>query len=497
VKTKGMRHQIVGLRRMIDRKFYGLFLDMGTGKTWMFLADAERLYAAGKIDGLLVIAPKGVHTNWIRREVPKHLGDDHVIARAYSSGMGKQETEHVKQIFRVRDDGEQAPLRILAINYDALITKDGLAFAKSFLRATKAMIVLDESTRIKGIKNRRTEAVMQLKPLSVYRRIASGMPITNAPPDIFAQMEFLEEGRLGTSSYRAFVAEYSQLLPPSHPMIKKMIQKNPRIAFAQIVERDKITNKPIYRNLEKLQALLQRDSYRVLKSECLDLPSKVYKNHYFNLSRDQRAAYRTMEKEFRIMLDDDEFETVAKLNSITKLQQITSGFVIHKDRSLHYVAQDNPRLDAMVEIDQSIDGKYIVWATFSEEIRAVAAALRKAGRKVVEYHGKITSNKAREAAVDDFQEGDADVFIGHPGAGGIGLTLTAARAVVYYSNSYNLEYRIQSEDRAHRIGQKRSVVYIDLVAENTIDEVIAASLQHKENIATLILNPAKLFKMAA
>lgn len=511
VKTAGMSQQLEALRLMAGREYFALFMEQGTGKTWTLLADAERLYAAGHIDALLVIAPNGVHTNWVRREIPEHLDCEH-IAKVWRSGLGKRALKKIEAILTPREPGEIVPLRILAMHIDSMNTRDGFEFALRFLRATRAAVVVDESGRIKNLDALRTRRVIQLKPLAPFRRIATGTPITKAPLDVFAQMEFLAEGLLGTTSYRAFVAEYADLAPLAEAMetIKKIragrpttneeraalnrigyqmrnkLERNPRMAFSQIVERDE-EGQPRWRNLEKLQRLLAPHSYRVLKKDCLDLPEKIYKTHFFALTPKQLEAYELLRDELRIEAKElDEPMPVQRLAALVKLQQITSGFVMVPSIGLRYVSDDNPRLAALVDMIEDIDGKIIVWARFKEEIAQVARELREAGRNVVEYHGAIGKDE-REAAIDSMQNGDADVFVGNAQSGGIGITLTAAATVIYYSNDFNYETRAQSEDRAHRIGQTRNVEYIDLVATETIDEDIAKSLQRKKLLAETIL----------
>jgi len=484
MKTKGMSHQIEALRTMESREYFALLMEQGTGKTWTILADTERLYAQGEIDALFVVAPKGVHTNWIYREIPEHM-DIPVISRAWRSGAGKRYMAKMEDLFKPREHGEIVPLRVLSMNIDALITKDGFAFAQRFLNATNALFAIDESSRIKNIDTGRNKQVMKLQHMAKYRRIATGTPITNAPVDIFGQFEFLSSGLLGTTSYRAFVAEYAELMSNEHPMMKNLIQRNPRAAQAQIIARNP-DGSPRWRNLDKLQKLIQPHSFRVLKRDCLNLPEKIYKNHYFELDTKQLRAYELMKDEFRLELNGEQIP-VSALAALVKMQQITSGFtMLPGTGDLVYVSDKNPRLAALLELIQDIDGQFIIWARFIEEIKTVARALREAGLRVVEYYGEI-KDAAREIAVDSFQRGEVDVFIGQPKAGGIGLTLTNAETVIYYSNDFNSETRKQSEDRAHRIGTKKNVVYIDIVAENTIDESIARALQRKENLAATIL----------
>lgn len=492
-----MKQQLEALRRMNGRKGYGLLMEQGTGKTWTLLADAERLYATGAIDALLVIAPKGVHTNWVRREIPAHMDVPH-IARAWRSGAGKRELARLEELFSPRELGEQNPMRIFAINIDALNTGPGLKFAQRFLRATRAMIVVDESSRIKTPNSRRTQAVMALRQLAEYARIATGTPITNAPMDIFAQLEFLESGLLGTTSFRSFTAEYAELVDltdvtdEDYFRNSRMLKNNPRLAHAQLVKKD-ADGAPRWRNLDKLQRLLEPHTYRVLKRDCLDLPEKIFQTHYFELEPQQQRAYALMQEEHRVELVEGEILSVSKLAAIGKLQQITSGFVLQEDNEPHYVSEGNPRLSALLDVIEDAPGKVIVWAKFKEELRAIAAALRADKHEVVEYHGGI-GREDRELAVDAFQHGTARVFVGQPRSGGIGLTLTAAESVIYYSNEYSLETRLQSEDRAHRIGTTRHVVYTDLVATDTIDERIAAVLQRKASVAATILGDGKVLQ---
>ena len=490
MKTQGMKHQLEYLRRAEGREYYALFMEQGTGKTWSILADAERLYAAGRIDALFVLAPNGVHTNWTRREIPEHL-DAACIARAWRSGAGKREAARMEELFTPREHGGVVPLRVLAMNIDALVSDKAFKFAARFLNATRAMIVVDESTRIKNPNATRSERARQLRALAEYARIASGRPNPQSPLDFFGQMEFLRSGLLGTTSYRAFVAEFAELVSMDDPAMKRMVAKNPRTAFAQIVAKDEDTGAPKFRNLGKLQRMIEPHAYRVLKRDCLDLPPKVYQQAYFDLAPAQRRAYGLMKEECRIVLDGQE-TPVRRLGALTKLQQITSGFVL-LDGEVHRPPQlaDNPRLDALLELVEDDDAPMIVWARFREELRMIADALRKAGRRVVEYHGGVNVAD-REAAVDAMQSGEADCFVGQPQAGGIGLTLTRAEWTVYYSNDFNLETRIQSEDRNHRKGTTASVRYVDLIARNTIDEAITRSLQRKERLGATLLGDRKL-----
>jgi SNF2 family DNA or RNA helicase len=395
------------------------------------------------------------------------------------------------ELFTARPRGGITPLRVLSMNIDAIVSDKAFKFAVRFLNATRAMIAVDESTRIKNPKSARFERAHQLRQLAEYARIMSGRPNPQSPLDFFGQMEFMRAGLLGTSSYRAFVAEYAVLVDMESHEMKRVVARNPRAAFAQIVSKDEETGAPRYRNLEKLQALIAPHTFRVLKKDCLDLPDKVYQQVFFELAPAQRKAYALMDEEKRLLLDGNE-TPVRRLGAMTKLQQITSGFVLLDGEVLRPPQlKENPRLDALMELIEDDDAPVIVWARFREELRVIAEALRAAGRRVVEYHGGV-STKDRDAAVDAFQSGEVDAFVGQPQAGGIGLTLTRAEWTVYYSNDFNLETRLQSEDRNHRIGTKKSIRYIDLVARATLDEAITRSLQRKERLSAALLGDRAL-----
>jgi SNF2 family DNA or RNA helicase len=479
LKTTPMSHQVIGREKLADHPIFMLACEQGTGKTWMLLADAEDRFVTEEIEAVFVLAPKGVHTNWVRREIIAHLEQPHQSAY-YLAGGGKRRAAAIANLFKPQEDGRK--LRVLTMNIDAINFKEGYQLAEKFLRTFKCVAIVDESSRIKNPNAERTRRAIRLGAYAKIRRVASGTPITNSPIDIFAQFEFLKPGLLGTTSYRAFVAEYAQLLPPDHHLMQSIAKKTRHTP--QIVARD-YKGKPIWRNLDKLQRLIDPYIYRVLKKDCLDLPEKIYQTFYFELSASQRRVYDRMQEEMQLEIIEGKIDTFNALTKLGKLRQITSGFVMTAAGT--HLMHDNPRMDALIELLQDVEGQFIVWAVYREEIAQIAAAFAANGIEAVEYHGGV-SNSHREYAVDAFQKGEVRAFIGQPHSGGIGLTLTAATTAIYYSNDFSLEARLQSEDRCHRIGTTEHVVYIDLVAADTIDEQIATSLQRKQDVASTILD---------
>lgn len=497
MKTEGMKHQLIGAELSARRSYFGYLMEQGTGKTWLDIHDGEFQFGRGKIDAWLVVAPNGVHTNWTRIELPTHMSAPH-LAMAWRTGMGVREMKVLENILKPQGD----KLRILAMSYDAVNTPKGFAFAKKFLESARiaAKMSCDESQKIKTHDSKRTLKVLQLSAFPLVRRILSGTPITLNPGDAFSQLQFLKDGLAGTDNYRAFFSEYAQLLDAKNPttesdwQYRKAIEKNPRMAFALRVATDDITGRPIYKNLDKLAAIIQKHAYRVLKKDCLDLPPKVYTTRHYELGAKQMAAYRLMEDELRILLESGDLLPVHRLAALVKLQQITSGFVMIPGRETPmFVADDNPRLELLKEVLEDIEGKVIIWARFKEELAIIAQYLRQAygPNSVVEYHGSI-KHAQRAENVDIFQKGEARFFLGNAQAGGTGLTLTAAETTVYYSNSYNNGDRMQSEDRNHRKGTVNKVLYIDLACSGTVDETVARSLQVKSDIARAILDERNL-----
>lgn len=492
-RTKPFKHQAACLREYGPRAAFALLAEMGTGKTWIIISNVSELWAKGECDALLVLAPNGVHENWTRIELPKHMPTGvEWTATAWTASQKKSDIQRLKAIVQ-----PSSALRILTMNWEALQTKRGREMAEQFCKsASHLMIACDESDNIKNPAAERTKALFKLRPYSRWRRIMTGTPIDGTPFSAFAQYNFLDPSILKTTSYTTFKATYAEMLQPGNPLLTAIITKNKLRFVPQVVARD-AANHPKYRDLDKLRALINPHSFRVLKSECLDLPKKVYKSIIFEMTPKQAAIYKKAEDECRLEyeLDSTPFN---KLAIATKLSQITSGYYIHpKADEPVRIPGGNPKMDITVERAQAILGmgkKLIIWARYTIQIEDIVLALRHAGiTEVVQYYGAIKKS-ARAEAIDDFERGPAKIFVGNQQAGGSGITLVAASYVYYFSNNYSLRDRLQSEDRAHRIGQTDTVTYIDVAAKGTVDEAVIESMGVKRNVADVIIdNKFKLF----
>lgn len=242
-----------------------------------------------------------------------------------------------------------------------------------------------------------------------------------------------------------------------------------------------------YRNMDELQGLIGKHGYRITKAECLNLPEKMYTTRYVEMTPEQTSAYKKIKDQAVAVLQGKLVTAPIVLTQLLRLHQVVCGHVNMDDGTT--VALPNNRVSELLSAVEETTGKIIIWANYRDDIRQVYEKLTEVYGKesVVRYTGG-TSTQERVEAIDAFQGGNARFFLGTPSAGGFGITLTAANTVIYYSNSYSLETRLQSEDRAHRIGQNNSVLYIDLVCQNTVDEKILSAIKGKRDLATNLLD---------
>jgi len=467
-KLKPFNHQLDALEAGWERDEFGYFMEMGTGKSKVLIDNMGMLFLTGQINFALVIAPKGVYRNWVAKEIPEHMSDDipHRVIR-WVSGPNKKQKEEMRSVQDPFDG-----LTIFVMNVEAFSSLKGQKAGDWMARALgdHGMIAIDESTTIKNHKAKRTKSLMKIAAQFKYRRLLTGSPVTKSPMDIFAQTEFLRPGLLGYESYYAFQGRYA--VTQRRAMGAQ--------AFQQIVG---------YKNLDELTVNIDRYSFRVLKKDCLDLPEKIYTVRYVTLTDEQAKMYSLLQEQAMLLFEDGEMVSApAVITQMLRIQQVMSGHLKTDDGEMKYFP--SRRMDALEEITQEHDGKAIIWSRFRYDIIQITEMLnKKYGQGCAAAYFGDTSDEDRAAAVLNFQNPSHPLrfFVGNPATAGYGLTLTEANLVVYYANDFNLETRIQSEDRAHRIGQKNNVTYVDLISEGTLDEKIVESLRNKINIGAKVL----------
>ena len=463
-KTKPYAHQLTALEKSWNRENFAYFMEMGTGKTKVLIDNLAMLYDKGKIDSALIIAPKGVVKTWYEQELPTHL-PNHIenVTVLWQSNITKSQQEKLESLFEI-----ETALHILVMNVEALSTDKGVNFAAKFLNSHKTLMAIDESTTIKTPTARRTKNIIRLGDQAKYKRIMTGSPITKNPLDLYTQCYFLDSYLLDHASYYSFRNRYA--------IMKTMHVRGRSI---QVVHK--------FQNLSELSEKVKEFSYRVLKEDCLDLPPKVFIKRHITLTPEQKKVYEQMKKAAMAVLNGKVSTTMTVLTQLMRLHQITCGHFTADDGSEQTVSSN--RMNELMSILEETDGKAIIWANYQKDIKGITEEITKkyGPGSVVDYYG-LTPQEDRQDNIRKFQNNpECRFLVGTPQTGGYGITLTQANTVIYYSNGYDLEKRLQSEDRAHRIGQKKTVTYIDLICEDTIDEKIVKALRDKINIASEVM----------
>ena len=464
-KTKPFAHQLKALEMSWDKKVFAYFMEMGVGKSKVLIDNIAMLYNKGFINGALIIAPKGVYKNWADSEIPTHM-PDHVEKKVvlWEATITKSKQKELDTLFKTDED-----LHILVMNVEAFSTKKGTQFAQKFLSCHKTLMAIDESTTIKNPTAERTKSIVKLGQEVKYKRILTGSPVTKSPLDLFTQCYFLDPWLLDHQSYYSFKTRYA--------VMKKIVVGGRSI---EIVAG--------YRNLGELSDKIKPFSYRVLKDDCLDLPPKTFMKRIVQLSDEQQKVYTQMKKIALAELNGKMVTTVNVITQLMRLHQITCGHFKADDGSTQLLK--NNRLDELLDVLEEIEGKAVIWAHYRYDIEVIVKALTKkfGDGTVVTYYGD-TSTDDRQKAIKLIQNPESKVrfIVGTPQTGGYGITLTGASTMIYYSNGYDLEKRQQSEARIDRIGQTKNMTYIDIIAEDTIDEKIVSALRRKVDIASQVM----------
>lgn len=461
-----------------SREAWGLNWDMGTGKSLTTIATAERLAAAGKIDAMLVLAPNGVHRNWVVDELPKHLSADlagrtRTLLWTTPGARTKKRADALSQLL------ETGGFRILAISYDGLMTEAGTDAVRRLLKARRCLAVLDESHMVKTPGAARTKRVLALSAHAPYRRILTGTLVPDKPFDVYAQIRFLDPRAwhaVGCGSFQAFKAQFG--------IWEQRYAARAGRLYPELLG---------YRNLELLQQVVAKYVSRVRKDEVLsELPPKVYQRRYFDLSPEQKRLYKDLRDEAMTWLASGDLVTAPLvITRMMRMQQVTSGYLPADDTGdVVAIPGKNPRLDLLVEIAEGLGHQAIIWTRYRRDVDLILERLSEAGLTSCRYDGACSDEESAEAR-ERFRSGAAQFFVSNPAKGGTGLTLTEAKTEIFYSTDYKLAARLQAEDRAHRIGQDQSVAIVDLVGmlsddEPTLDLAILRSLQEKRDVAAIV-----------
>lgn len=489
------RHQSEDFEASKDLPGYARFWEQGTGKTRPTIDEQMYHVLGGRVNASLVLAPNGVHSNWVHKEWPMHMpGEFAAGVRTFEYQSDRADTVWHKNAVREVLYGSKIPF--VAMSYDALMTKGGLEMAQHLLKRRRCFLVGDEAHRFKDPSTKRTKRVLAASKWAPYRRVLTGTPVTESPFNAYSIMKFVDENywmpyRLSTyTTFRAMFGIYGKGFASD--------EQKRRLAARGDMD---LSNCVGYQNMDLLTDALSSHSSRLLKEDVLDLPPKLYTQYDHYLTPTQRRLFDELREALIAELDGGTITTGMALTELLRLQQITCGHVKMDDGTFRQF-DPNPRLQLLSNLQADIPHRHIVFCRFTQDVDDCLAASKKNGLRAVRYDGR-DDTQARNDAVERFQElprSDPrayDVIVANTQALSEGRTLTEAKTVVYYSNGWSAIQRLQSEDRAHRLGQDgaplpgldggHGVHYVDIVCPGTPDEKIVKAYRNKQTLSEKVL----------
>jgi len=454
-QEKALREAVANLQR---HGFHAFFMEVGTGKSKTLLDTGNELHRLHALDAIIICGPKSLAGTW-KEQVATHCAIPNYGFVSYDST--KARTQKWQEAFSlVNDDVTVFP--IYFINTEAFQTMPvPLVKALSAIMALhhKVLLVIDESSDIKGPKAQRSLNLSKFGASCAYRVIMTGTEITNSILDLYMQFEFLKKGFWGFKSFFFFKNYYA--------ILEERYLSGGR-TFKEIVG---------FRKLDEIQSKIAPYASRARKADCLDLPEKIYANLPVQLEGECARVYADMKANLFSMLKSGELVTVAnKVALFTKFRQITGGTLAGSG-----IIDENPgKIQALVDELADHNEQAIIWSCFTEEIDLL---VRKLGKlwTVARFDGK-TGESDRVKAIDDFRSGAARLFIANPAAASQGLNLQCAHIQYWYSLPTQAKHFEQGEGRTHRSGQTHACLYKKIIAEGTVDERVARLMAEKTDL---------------
>jgi SNF2 family DNA or RNA helicase len=472
-------YQRASVLRALDSglPYWGFFCEQGTGKSKMMIELTEAWYEDHQLDIVLLVAPNVVYNNWIVKELPQHNPAPYVAVR-YKSGLKSCWKALDNALAMAKFERKQV---WLCLNVEAFATPTLLNKLKAVLKDKRYGVIVDESSTIKNPKAQRTKSLLVLGEGAVARMVATGTPQPQGVLDWFSQCEFLEKGLLG------FKNQYAMR---NHHCV---LERN----FYGGRSFDKIVG---YKYVDKLTDRIKSFSTILKKSDCLDLPEKVYTYVVCDPPESVVSKYREMRSEFLISLNQGQAEAVGVNGATTlvKLHQLANGYVKDTNDQTYWISDF--KLQAILDYIKLVpeEESILIWAPAVPLIEGLVSELEKVYPDDVATLYGATPMSQRQGNADDFTSKRKRFMVANPSVAGMGLTFTHCRTVLYMSNSFNLEHRLQSEDRTHRIGQEHKVTYVDFVTQDTMEIEVLKRLLNKESLSLSVLggNSQEMSSMA-
>jgi SNF2 family DNA or RNA helicase len=455
-----MDHQVSGLRRAWKKTEFALFWEMGTGKTFTAINLAIGRYQKQQIDSLIVICPTPIKLVW-EAELEKFCMTPYAC---HVLSAGKSSAEQLIYFTSHKYDA----LKVVIVGVEALSQGNAHTLVLNYARLNKCMVVADESSRLKNADAERTKRAIKIASECYFRMIMTGTPVTQGIHDLYGQFQFLNPKIIGCKSYFQF--------------------RNMYCVMGGFEGRNIIG----YQNTDDLMKRVSQFIDVVKKEDVLDLPPKVYERIIVEPTKQQLKAIESLKDTFEAQQEDKWLITETILERLTRFQQIIGGnFPFNEEEGGYGITAlegPNPKMDAVMNLIEELpyDSKVIIWARFVPEIELIRNSISKMfPNQVVTFYGK-DDDVQRKNSVQQFQDGNARFIVSNPQLGGMGQTWTAANTVIYYSNSFSYEDRKQSEDRAHRKGQTKSVTYIDVEVNHRYDKMILSAIRNKGDVAKFV-----------
>ena len=459
-----------------DTTAWGLLWEQGTRKTRTTIDTFCHQYIEGRINAVVVLAPPGVHENWVVEQMVKWVPDDlkkQIRSYVFYTGKAKRKSEKFPQRQLIDHNG----LSVLAITYNGLMTEHGRKLVKQLLKKRRCMLIADEGHRLCRPKAKWTIRALSMTRYSESRRVLTGTLLRNGEPfDAYAPIKFLDPDfwsrEIDIHDYAAFKNYFGT-------WVSQELKDGG--SYERCVE---------YKNLDKLQELLKKISDRVEMGVVLgEVPKPYPETFHFDMTPQQRRLYDDLRNDYISFLESGESVTAdMAMTRMLRLQQVTCGYVpvdsvTDDPQPTLWISDKNPRLELL--LDRLKDEQYqsIIFSRFRKDIDWI---MEKLGDKAVRYDGKVPHSE-RGAAQRRFTRGDAQWLVGNPALAAEGLNLQNARSIYFYANSFKLTERTQGISRAYRSGQKYPVKVTDFIARKSVDEGIVTKLRKKMEISASIL----------
>lgn len=425
-----------------------MLMEMGCGKSLTAIVVAGILYQQGRIKRVLIVCPLSIVGVW-ESEFADFAEFPYTLTVLKGSSAKKRE-----QLHHLSGDG----LQVVVVNYES-----AWRLEKELLTYDADLIIADEGHKLKEARTAQSKCVHQLGDKARYKLLLTGTLITNREQDVFSQYRFLNPQIFGASFYRFRNNYFDMGGYGNHtPIFRKHLTDD---------------------FLRRLHSI----AFRVTKAECLDLPDTTEEIRVICLEDSAMKLYRRIEKESFAELGESEVSTTNILTRLLRLSQITGGHV--KDDAGDVASVSQAKLDALSDIIDAAmaeNKKLVVMGRFTAELDDIQALLEKKNIGYAVVRGGI---KDRDAEVRRFQNEDGcRVFVGQIAAAGLGITLTAASTMVFYSLDYSMSNFDQAKARIHRVGQKNNCHYIYLVCRGTVDRKVLRALREKIDLAKMLVD---------